>query len=375
MQYGFYTFADIRFALGKKILYIVPHRLNRSPGQRFRCEQYLDFLQAENFEITYSNLLNEHDDRIFYSRGKVLQKLYIFIKSLFLRIYDVFRANRYDIIFIYREALMVGCTFYERLFKLSKAKIIYDFDDSIWLNDTSDGNQSLQWLKKPSKTATICRLADCVIVGNEFLAKYARQYNENITIVPTTIDTKYHSNPNGYKEKQPVCIGWTGTATTLKHFESMLPALIAIKQKYGKTVCFKMIVNTTYQNAELDLIATPWILEREIADLLSIDIGIMPLPNDSWSQGKCGFKGLQYMSLGIPTIMSPFGVNNEIIADGENGFLALSNDEWIDKLSYLIENPSKRMTIGAKGQTTIHERYSVDSQKEAYLELFKTLSK
>jgi glycosyltransferase involved in cell wall biosynthesis len=359
--------------LSKKILYIVPHRLDRSPGQRFRCEQYLQFLQAEGYDINYSNLLNEREDALFYSKGKYLQKFLIFLKSFILRTKDVFRANRYDIIFIYREAIMVGSTLFERLFKLSKAKIIFDFDDSIWLNDTSDGNQSLQWLKRPSKTATICRLADVVIVGNEYLAQYARNHSKNVVVIPTTIDTNYHSNDGGYTKRQPVCIGWTGTATTLKHFESMLPALISIKKKYGNGVCFKMIINTEYKNSDLDLIASPWKLESEISDLSSIDIGIMPLPNDSWSQGKCGFKGLQYMSLGIPTIMSPFGVNNEIISDGTNGFLALTDEDWIDRLSFLIENPSVRVSIGKQGQNTIIERYSVESQKVKYISLFNCL--
>jgi len=361
--------------LAKRILYIVPHRMDRSPGQRFRCEQYISFLKEEGFEVTYSNLLSKKDDKLFYSRGKILQKLLIFVKSIFTRTYDVMRANRYDIIFIYREAIMVGSTLYERLFSLTKAKIIFDFDDSIWLNDTSDGNQSLAWLKKPSKTANICRMADCVIVGNEYLAKYARQYGKRVEIIPTTIDTSYHKNTHSFTEKDIVCIGWTGTATTLKHFESMLPALVAIKQKYANRVCFRMIVNCQYRNDALDLTATAWKLDSEISDLLPIDIGIMPLPNDDWSQGKCGFKGLQYMSLGIPTIMSPYGVNNEIIENGVNGFLATTNDEWIEKLSFLIENVSERYRLGQNGRKTIVERYSIDSQKGKYLGIFTSLLK
>ena len=347
--------------------------MDRSPGQRFRCEQYIPFLQEVGFEITYSFLLNEHDDTLFYSRGKYLQKFLILLKSIYIRSYDVLRANRYDFIFIYREAVMVGSTVFERLFKLSRAKILFDFDDSIWLHDTSDGNQSLQWLKKPSKTATICTLADCVLVGNEYLAEYARQFNQKSIIIPTTIDTSYHYNPSGYSETNPVCIGWTGTATTLKHFESIIPALVTIKKRYGAKVCFRMIINTPYENNDLEMKAIPWKRETEISDLLPIAIGIMPLPDDQWSKGKCGFKGLQYMSLGIPTIMSPFGVNKSIIDNGKNGFLALTNEDWIEKLSYLIDNPALRTAIGKQGQATIKERFSVQSQKENYVSLFTQL--
>lgn len=357
----------------KRILYIVPHRLNRSPGQRFRCEQYLAFLEAEGFEICYSNLLSEREDKLFYQPGKLFQKLLIFIKSLFLRSYDVVRANRYDIVFIYREAIMVGTTFFERALKRTRAKIIFDFDDSIWLNDTSDGNQSLRWLKRPSKTATICKLADLVIVGNEYLANYARQFSKNVVIIPTTIDTNYHTNPQGYRTTEPVCIGWTGTSTTLKHFENIIPVLKILKQRYQDRIYFKIIHNGVFEDPELDIKSTQWSLENEISDLLEIGIGIMPLPFDEWSQGKCGFKGLQYMSLGIPTIMSPYGVNKEIITDGQNGFLAITETEWLEKLCYLIDNSSARETLGQQGKLTVEEKYSINSQKYLYISLFKNV--
>lgn len=361
--------------MNKKILYIVPHRLDRSPGQRFRCEQYIEFLENEGYSITYSNILNKTDDRIFYSKGNYILKLYILLKSISKRICDLLRAHNYDIIFIYREAIMIGSTFFEKQLKRTGAALIYDFDDSIWLNDTSEGNQKLQWMKRPAKTADICRLSDLVIVGNEYLAHYASEYNKNVIIIPTTIDTNYHLNPQKYSNRNPVCIGWTGTSTTLKHFESILPALLSIKSIYKEAVSFKLIIDIPYINEELGIIATAWNKETEIDDLADIDIGIMPLPNDEWSKGKCGFKGLQYMSLGIPTVMSPYGVNKEIISHGINGFHAETETQWIDILSFLINDFDQRKIIGEKGLQTVVGKYSVDSQKELYVSLFKSLTK
>ncbi|MDQ3190363.1 MAG: glycosyltransferase, partial [Bacteroidota bacterium] len=114
-----------------------------------------------------------------------------------------------------------------------------------------------------------------------------------------------------------------------------------------------------------------WNKETEIEDLSKIDIGIMPLPDDMWAKGKCGFKGLQYMALEIPSIMSPVGVNNEIIEDGVNGFLAKTEEEWFEKLSLLIESPAIRKRLGKAGRQTVEQRYSVKSQKERYLEVFE----
>ena len=96
----------------------------------------------------------------------------------------------------------------------------------------------------------------------------------------------------------------------------------------------------------------------------------MPLPNDEWSKGKCGLKGLQYMGMAIPTVMSPVGVNTDIIDDGENGFLADSEDEWVDKLSQLIEDKMLRTRIGISGRKTVVDNYSVEANKHKYLELF-----
>lgn len=357
---------------GKKILFIVPHRLNRCPGQRFRFEQYTKYLENNGYKITISNLLSRNDDRNFYKSGNYFAKMWIALKSIGKRTFDFFRLFRYDIVFIYREAIMFGSSMFERLYSLTPAKMIFDFDDSIWLNDTSEGNKNLSWLKNPAKTATIAKLADTVIVGNQYLADYARQFNNNVVIIPTTIDLSYHK-PIPRKPNDSICIGWTGTSTTLKHFRSIEPILEKIKDELGNRITFSLICDADYQNPRLGLHSQPWCVDTEIEDLCRMDIGIMPLPDDKWSKGKCGFKGLQYMSLHIPTIMSPVGVNKEIICDGENGFLASTESEWHDKLLQLIDSEELRRRLGDNGFHTIKESFSVESQRNRYLEIFDNL--
>jgi len=355
------------------ILYIVPHRLNRSPGQRFRCEQYIKFLNQAGFTTTYSNIISEKDDIIFYSKGNYIKKTVILIKSFFKRLKDVRRAKNFDIIFVYREAFMLGTSMFEKMLHRKNNKIIFDFDDAIWLNDTSEGNANLNWLKKPSKTSSIIKIADLILAGNKYLADYAKQYNPRVEIMPTTINTDYHIKQNINITKEKICIGWTGTSTTLKHFETIVPTLKKIYRKYKNQIYFKIIVDFPYSLPELNISATKWTLQNEITDLLEFDIGIMPLPNDSWSQGKCGFKGLQYMALEIPTIMSPVGVNTEIINDGENGLLASSEEEWINKLTFLIENKNERIKLGKNGRIAVEEKYSVNSNKKQYVQYFLNL--
>ena len=355
----------------KKILFIVPHRLGRSPGQRFRFEQYLDFLEENGFSYDISNIIDEKDDVIFYGEGNLFRKFLILLKSLKQRWKDIKNADQYDIVFIYREALMVGTVLFERMLKKSKAKIIFDFDDAIWLPDVSQGNSNLAWLKKPQKTNKIIRLADCIIAGNAFLADYAKQFNSNVNIIPTTIDTNYYLRKSWKQADDVICIGWTGSTTTLKHFETAIPFLIKLKNKYKDKIHFRLISDVFPTNTSLEIEKIKWNKNTEVDDLSFFDIGIMPLPDDEWSKGKCGFKGLQYMALEIPAVMSPVGVNKEIIQDGENGFLAESEKEWIEKISLLIESKELRAKFCIAGRKTILEKYSFESMKYEYLKLFE----
>jgi len=358
----------------KKVLIICLHRKDRSPGQRFRYEQYLPFLEKNGYRFTTSILLNEKDDKAFYVKGNYFKKVIIYLKTLMIRTRDWFRMNRYDIIFIYRDALVTGSVFFEKRFARSKAKLIFDFDDSIWLPNVSEANKKLAFLKNASKTGKIISLCDLIFAGNKYLADYAAKFNKNISIVATTIDTNIYIPHKKSINKEVVCIGWSGSITTIQHFATAIPSLKKIKEKYDAGVRFKIIGDKNYYCAELDTRGDAWVAATEIEDLSQIDIGIMPLPDDEWAKGKCGLKGLQYMALEIPTLMSPVGVNTEIIQPGINGYLPNSEDEWGDILSRLIENKELRERIGKAGRQTVIDKYSVEAWKQKYLDNFNSLT-
>ncbi len=358
-----------------RILFIAAHRPNRSPSQRYRFEQYFHFLNMNGYEYELSYIIDKYDDAIFYSKGSLFNKLLIVLKSIAKRLYDVKRANNFDIVFIQREAFMMGTTFFEKLFSKTKAKLVFDFDDSIWLMDTSNANKKWEWLKSTEKTSKIISYSHLVFAGNNYLANYARPFNRNVKILPTTIDTAFHKRPQPYANNTKICIGWSGSITTIKHFENIIPVLKKIKKKYGDTVFFKVMGDPTYKNNELNLKGISWSHETEVEVLSSFDIGIMPLPNDQWVKGKCGLKGLSYMSLEVPTVMSNIGVNPEIIEDGVNGFLADSKEEWFNKISLLIESFELRKKLGENARKTVIERYSTESQKYNLLNSFNELLK
>ena len=362
----------------KRILFVVQHRFNRSPGQRYRCEQYIPYLEANGFECVYSPLIaTKEEDIALYNSHSLFDKARIFIKGFFRRLKDAWRAKDFDIIFIYREAFMTGSVFFEKLFRKSGARIILDFDDAIWLSTVSEVNRSLQWLKRPEKVNDIMALSDLVITGNSYLAGYASDYNKNVIVFPSTIDLDYYRIAAGERkaDRDKITIGWSGSHTTVEHFETILPVLRTLKKKFGDTLKFEVYGDANYKNEELNIQGTAWSFDTEVATIASFDIGIMPLPNDNWSKGKCAMKGLQYMGLSVPAVLSAVGMNMDVIEDGVNGFLASSDDEWMAKLTLLIENNTLRAEIGSAGRKTIEQRFSTQALRERYLHIFQTALK
>lgn len=353
-----------------KVLALTLHRKGRSPGQRYRFEQYLTHFEDHSILFKISPLLkSKKDDEIFYGSGNLISKSIVGLIALFRRVLDLMRARRYDYVFIFRDAFFFG-TFFERTLKTLGCKLIYDFDDAIWLKDENPNQGVFNKLKNPGKVATICKLADVVIVGNEYLKKYAEQFNDNVRIIPSTIDFSDYGKASK-KQHEGICIGWTGSFSTIKHFETILPALEQIKTKYKDKVYFKLIGDPDYVNSLLDIKGHLWNAETEAEDLSELDIGIMPLPDNEWTRGKCAMKGLQYMALEIPTIMSPVGVNSDIIEDGENGCLAGSTEEWVEKLSRLIESEPLRKRIGEAGRKTVERDFSAEANKDKWLAAFR----
>ncbi|MBK6542327.1 MAG: glycosyltransferase family 4 protein [Flavobacteriales bacterium] len=355
-----------------KVLFVASHRPGRSPNQRFRFEQYRDYLATHGFQSELSYLVEEADDRYFYKPGNVLKKLGFVRRSFAKRRKDVARMGEFDIIFVCREALMTRSTVFERAFAAGPAKVIYDFDDSIWLQNVSDANRTWAWVKDAGKTAKLIALADMVFAGNDYLANYARGFNKRVEVVPTTIDTDEYK-PAPRRGGGPVCIGWSGSITTIQHFQYALPALRILKERFGDRITIRVIGDGTYSEPSLGIQGQPWRRDTEVADLAAFDIGIMPLPDDEWARGKCGLKGLQYMGMGIPAIMSPVGVNGTIITDGVNGFLASSTEEWVAKVSRLIEDAELRQRIGSAARRSVEDHWSVNAWRDRYLTLFNQL--
>ncbi len=354
-----------------KILFIAAHRPNRSPSQRYRFEQYFDVLTKAGHSFHLAYLIDEADDFYFYNTGYFLRKIYIFLKSFVKRWQHIVLAKQFDYVFIQREAFMTGTTLFERRLKRIGKPLIFDFDDAIWKMDVSEGNKHLAWLKKPSKTNELLALADIVVAGNEYLKAYAAQYNSNVKLIPTTIDTDFHRPGKNKEPKHRLIIGWSGSNTTIKHFRNLEPVLLKIKAKYGDKVQFIVYGCTNYKHQALGINGIKWTPDTEVDIINTFDIGLMPLPDDEWSKGKCGLKGLSYMACEVATIMSAVGVNIEIIQHGDNGLLAKNDEAWLDAMTQLIEDSEMRIRLAKAGRVSVEMHYSKNAHADAFVNLFK----
>lgn len=357
-----------------RVLFLVPYPTGEAPSQRFRFEQYFNLLREKKIEFSVSSFWGLRAWKILYQKGFFFEKSIWLLIGFAKRWIDVFRCLAFDKIFIHRECAPVGPPIFEFIIaRVFRKKIIYDFDDAIWLENTSHENRLARWLKYHGKVKSICRWSHKVSCGNDWLAHYARKYNFEVVVNPTTIDTENWHNPSKWsvqKKDDRVTIGWTGTHSTAFYLESLMPVLKEMEKKYS--IRIQVISN---KNPQLDLESAefiPWSKEDEIQKLLAFDIGLMPLYDDDWARGKCGFKALQYMALEIPCVASPVGVNSSIIDNGENGFLCTLADEWVNALTTLIENPVQRKKIGTQGRKKVADSYSVSSNSTRFLSLINS---
>jgi glycosyltransferase involved in cell wall biosynthesis len=278
----------------------------------------------------------------------------------------------YDLVYVFREAALLGPAIFERSIVRAGKPMIFDFDDAVFMRSAASVNGYLNYLKFPGKIKTVCRLASHVMAGNSFLAEFAGQVNKNVTVVPTTIDIDKYQHIYPIKEPPQVpTIVWSGSRSTLTNLFILRPAL----QKLASDEKFKLrIIGTpTYELPGVEVESFAWRSETEVDDLKAGDIGIMPLPADQWSRGKCGLKALQYMALGMPTVGSAVGANRDIIQDGQNGFLAANDDEWIRKLKILLHSAKERNSLGQAGRETVEEKYSAQMQAPRVYEIFASV--
>jgi len=332
---------------------------------RTRVFQYLPHLEKVGIVLNIVILTKGSDSKnIFVIKLIKLYRLLCFIIQSF----------SYKIIFV--QKVLLHPIIIKYLTILNK-KIIFDFDDAIYT--TPDYNLDIISKKLLTKSETyfknIILNSDLVVLENENTKNYVTSMCDNILLITGPIDTDRYIP---VKEKENISfttIGWIGSPSTTPFLEDIANVFSLLTAKYPKLL-IKLIgadTNILSFKEEKWLKSVKWNLDTEIKELNDFDIGIMPLPNDEWSQGKGGYKILQYMALGIPSIASPIGINSTLIEDGKNGYLVQTSEEWVNKLSLLIENQELRKLIGIKGREMAVQQYSFYTSSERLIAEIKKL--
>ena len=354
-----------------KVLIIAPYPPNEAPSQRFRFEQYLSYLEQHDIQFKYSPFWNLTTWKILYKKGNQFYKMSGLLMGFIRRFMLMFTIGQYHFIWLHREAAPIGPPVFEWMIcKLWRKKIIYDFDDAIWLNNVSTVNSFAGKLKWHGKVKSICKWSWKVTCGNNYLCQYAgeqRGSSKYVLCLPTTIDTKVYKLK--FVSPHKLTIGWTGSQSTVAYLQMVIAPL----QQLQTEIDFDVVVISNL-DAQLPLKNyrfVQWQQNSEVQDLSQIDIGLMPLTDDEWAQGKCGFKLLQYMAMGILSVASPVGVNEFILDNEQAGFIAQNEVAWKNALRKLLSDEKLRKQMGEFGKQRLQNFYSVDSQKENYLHLFQ----
>ena len=321
--------------------------LTHQNPQGYRIQDYFPYLRHQGVEV---------DLRVI-PRGRMSRS----------RLFGEIPA--YDLVYIQRRLLAPLDLFFLR--KASK-RLVYDFDDAVMYRSSRHSNQfslSRRWAFR-----RMVRTSNAVIAGNQFLKGEALKYvgEGKVTVVPTAVDMERYP-PKDYETlRDSITLGWIGSGSTLWYLRNLIPALETLCRRYPQ-LKLKVVSDEFFNSSTVPIVKKKWALEDEVSDLQSFDIGLMPLTEDVWSQGKCGLKAVQYSAAGIAVVCSPIGINRDIVEDGLNGYWASTDSQWVERISRLVDDPPLRVQMGMEGRKRVERSFSVDVTSKKVYDLFRRL--
>jgi glycosyltransferase involved in cell wall biosynthesis len=232
---------------------------------------------------------------------------------------------------------------------------VYDFDDALPVGSIAPSNARYGWLKRESQQSIrYLRCARLVLAGSSYLAELASQHASRVEVVPSCIEPA--TRPlRTHEDVDVLTVGWIGTWSTARYLEAMLGVF---ERLWAAGLAFRLVA----VGAEIAFTAPwfrprPWSLEREAGELAEFDIGIMPMPDDPWTRGKCGYKILQYFAAGLPVVASPVGLTPSLVGP-DRGRLAGTEREWVAAIRDLAADTAVRRQLGANGRRLVEADYS-----------------
>jgi len=354
--------------MAKEILFIVPYPHDTAPSQRLKFEQYYNDFEKSGYKVTCSAFIGTGFWKIIYQKGFYFSKIFYTILSYTQRYLSLVKVRKYDVVYVHLWGTPFGFPLYEWLLRRLSKKLIYDIDDLIYQGSSSPNNAIAGFLKSSWKVNYLMKHADHVLVSTDKLRDYTSRFTTSVSLIPATIDVKKYSFKKT-SNLDKVVIGWSGSHTTSKYLH-LLDGVFKQILSRNSNVKIMVMGDKNYAVDGIDIELIEWTAETEIANLHQFDIGLHPVPDEEWVYGKSGGKLVQYMAAGLPIVASAIGPNFKAIDEGYNGFLVVSDEDWINRLELLITDAALRKQIGLNSKQFAIKHYSIEANLNKYLAAF-----
>jgi glycosyltransferase involved in cell wall biosynthesis len=341
----------------KRAIALVPNVRAGSPGQRVRIEAWTPYLEQHGWRVDFFCFEDDALRGVLYQRGHVAAKTLGMIRCWFAQLRRILRRGEADVIFVFHEAALIGPAWLERLAVRDGTPMIYDVDDPIFLPLRSPTSGWFSLLKFAGKSHRLFRMSATTTAVNESLAEYARRFAADVVVVANAVDrTRYPMRPPA-TEGHGV-LGWIGSHSTVGNLDLIAGALRDLAASRGAVL--RVIAAEAPALSGVCIDFRPWSAETEVADLLTCDVGLSPVPPSAESTYKAFYKTQQYMAVGLPVVASPRGSNRDLIEHGVTGFLAETNEEWIVAIERLLADAKLREAMGRAARERIFARVSAE---------------
>jgi len=321
---------------------------------RQRIVQATPYLEQAGIALDIHPLFdNDYLARLFSGQRRTAVGV---VSAYIKRVADLLNTRDHDFLWVHCELFPYLPGFVERLIGMSGKPVVYDFDDAIF-HQYDQHPKPLVRAMLGNKLAPLLRRTDIAFCGNAYLRTYASQYCVRTELIPTTLDTSVYTPRALCAPGDTVTAGWIGSPSTWRYCDALTAVLESFVSTPGRAVLVVGAQHAAPSRSSFEF--RDWSEANEIADIHRMDIGIMPVPDEPWARGKCGYKLIQYMACGIPVVASPVGVNCEIVQHGVNGFLASTDQEWREALDRLANDDALRQRMGQAGRARAEVDYSI----------------
>lgn len=339
-------------------------------SSRIRSYQYLPHLESQGIHVTVAPFFEDkYIENLYAGRGRGLD---LVLEAYLRRLRAVFQSAKFDLVWVEYETFpwMPAC--FELLLSILHTPYVVDFDDAVFHRYDLHPNYFVRMFLG-RKIDHVMRRAAAVIVGNDYLLARARRAGaKSVVYLPSVVDLKRYAEVKEVNN-DVFTIGWIGSPATVRYLQLIQPSLFELCKGGNARLIVAGGANVEIEG--VPVVRRPWSEETEVAEIRAFDVGIMPLPDEPWERGKCGYKLIQYMACGRPVVASPVGANLKIVEDGVSGFLAATPSEWVRALTALREDRLLRERMGRAGRRRVETEFSLQVTAPRLVDLLRTVAK